>query len=552
MKVRITHAFVIVMMAILIASPAVAAFGNSPTDSIDQDVNIGELFTDLLDTGAELLLTNIDSEGAPAVIYGQLGLPSADLGLTDEMFAGNMAFALVATQGELLEYALNLIGGQFLNATSKLTDGRITAQQFEGGLPDPSSILQMIGTDFGLLFSAYLNLDLATANSRMSAVLGRLNTLFGLSFAELFTLRIDESIIPPDMNVQLPFESVDIYVYNIVNEFDDTLTAIMAGLDATGLLGSMDSTKFTDTRGSAAGLLAIPDMGIFSDLFGGGDGGVPPPLSDFAMAQFPVLDGPLALAAVGYIDDQVLTIDDTSLSIAELVGAEGTITPMTEHSYVVSNMPVDVNITGISPSVAGLSYYEPGGNIAFWNASALGGQSDYEIFFDDHEFPPEVSIERTFAPETATAGGSTVVTVTVTNDGGVGINDVTISDVEFQTLYTSVSVTGTTSRTVSTLLPGESESIQYTVTFVNEGAYLFPGAVAEYTYDGTTYDKDTVDHGFVVASEPAAFVGQIFGDAMANFPEITLGIGGLFALTAIYSIAGLVRGGRSEGGGYGI
>ncbi|UCE09329.1 MAG: DUF11 domain-containing protein [Candidatus Thorarchaeota archaeon] len=551
MKIRITHAFVIVMMAILIASPAAAAFDSIQVEP-DQVDDIGQFFTELLDTGAELLLTNIDSEGAPAVIYGQLGLPSEDLGLSDEMFDGNMAFALIATQGELLEYALNLIGGQFLNASSKLTDGQITAQQFEGGLPDPSQILQMIGTDFGLLFSAYLNLDAATANSRMSQVLGRLDSLFGLSFTELFTLRIDESIIPPDVDVQLPFDSLDIYVYNIVNEFADTLTAIMDGLDTSGILGSMDSTKFTDNRGSAAGLLAIPDMGIFNDLFGGGEEEPPTPLSDFAVAQFPMLDGPLAIAAVGYIDDQVLTIDDTSLSLAELIGATGSITPMSEHSYVVSNMPVEVNITGYSPSVANLSYHEPGSSLVFWNASGLGVQSDYEIFFDDHEFPPEVSIERTFAPGTATVGGSIVVTVTVTNNGGVSITDVEVSDVEFQLLYSSASVTGTTSTTVSTLLPGESESMQYTVTFANEGAYLFPGAKVNYTYDATTYDKDTVDHGFTVEPEPTAFAGQLLSDAMANFPEITLGIGALFGLTAIYSIAGIVRGGGGRQDTYGI
>jgi hypothetical protein len=266
-------------------------------------------------------------------------------------------------------------------------------------------------------------------------------------------------------------------------------------------------------------------------------------------SQFPTdLEGPLSIAAVGYIDEQVLALGDTELSIGELIGATTAITPLTTHSYVAALLPPEVNVTGISPNIEGLSGYDNESNIVFWNASGLGTQSDYLVYFDSDEFPPEVTIERTFDPTTVGVGGSTTVTVTVTNEGSVPIADVAISDVEFEALYDHVTVTGARYLEIATIPVGGSASISYDVTFHNEGGYSFPKAMMNYTYDGRDYSKETTIDGVVVTNDLVGVAGQILGDAYANFPIPTLAIGGLMVIGLLVNLMGLRKGGG--GGSY--
>lgn len=551
---RIKHAIFIFLIGLLVIAPVVAASAVDPVRSVDQE-DFGQFFEQLLSDGAELLFTNIDDDGAPAVIYGQLGLPNDALDLEAEMYDGCLAMAMIATRGEMLEYVFELLGaGDIFGGESFKGVDDITTAQFgdEGFAID--DIFNLLGTDFGLLFSVYVNLNAAVSMSRMGQVLQSLNTGFELSFTDLFSLRIDESIIPPEAQgeIQLPFDSLDIYIYQISNQFDVTLSAVLGGLNADGLLGAIDSAKFTGTRGAAAGLLVIPDMADIMDLVSGffNSSASDPYPSQFITAQIPDIQGSLSIAAAAYVDEQVVSLGDDSMSIGELIGATGSITPLSANSYVVAHMPGSANVTDITPNTEDLAYFDTSASLAFWNSSALGSQSDYIIHFESDDFPPEVSIERVFVPTSTGVGGSTTVTVTATNEGDVAISNVNITDTGFMGLYSSVTVTGTTSDVVASLAPGASTSIEYTVTFQNEGGYLFPGAVVSYVYDGTTFDKDTVDHGVDVAPDLGSMVGQALGDAMANFPEVTLALGGLVALTGIYSILGLIRGGKEVAGGY--
>jgi hypothetical protein len=132
MKLNKKHAFVIIAIGFLFSIPAVNA-ANTGGAVVAQDFNEDFLF-DLLENGAEVVFTAIDEQGAPAVVYGQLGVPDEQLALNDPMYEGCIVMALIATQGELLEYVLDLVGAELFNFTDGGGGGPFMAQQFgEGG-----------------------------------------------------------------------------------------------------------------------------------------------------------------------------------------------------------------------------------------------------------------------------------------------------------------------------------------------------------------------------------------------------------------------------------
>ena len=509
-----------------------------------QDTDPTEIIELLLTEGAEILLTNIDENGAPAVIYAQLGLPSAELDLEAEMFDNCLALAVMATRGELLDYVFSLIGEEFMGGG----EPGFMLSQFEEGFT-PEAILDLLGSDFSLLISAYYNLDEAVAIGKMGQVLAHLANpaVFGFSFADIIHLRIDESFFPPEAEMTLPFEALDVFMYQVTNPFADALSVVLGGLDDTGLLGTIDESIFLAERGAAAGLLAIPDMGDLVELFNSTiSGGTAFSLAaeSFAPAQFESLDGSISVAAVGYIGEQILSYGDTDLSIGSLVGATGSFSPMSDGlSMVMGVMPEGSNITGVSPDVEGLTMYENDSNMVMWNASGLGVRSDYIIEFESDDFPPDIVIERTFSPGSTVPGGSVEVIVSVTNNGTVPIGNITITDDGIGAIYGAVDVTGTTTALVSSLAPGATTSMAYTVTFTNEGKYTFPNAELTYEFNSRTYAKDTATDGYDVVADPAQLLTQMILDGMPYSGAIL----GIVALGALFNLNKMRKGG---GGGY--
>ncbi|MGV9168547.1 MAG: CARDB domain-containing protein [Promethearchaeia archaeon] len=531
----ITISFIV---AFLVIPSVVTAASTSPAFAPAQ--NPEEIIGELLDEGAEILLSSIDEEGAPRVLYGQLGLPSDALAIEDEMYDDCMALALVATQGEFLNYVFDLVGVSEMTGGGFAEDG-FTPSQFDGGM-DMSGIMDYLGDEFTLMFAAYLNIDESTAQSRMDSVRSHLHSAdgFGFNFAELLTLRIDEDTIPEEEeNVTLPFDSIDLFLYEVSNPFDDAVSAVLGGLSHDGLLGSIDETVFTDARGSAAGMLAIPDIANLVQLFEGSS--QPATLPDFAIAQNPFenVTGPIAIAAAGYVGEQHLALGDTELKLSSLVGSPTEFNPLPDGlSVVMADMPVTSNITGYSPNVANMSFYDNSSKTVFWNATGIGTVSDYILNFESDSFPPNVTISRSFSPEAVAVGGATTVTVTVTNNGDSPITNITVSDTGLSTIYDSVTVDGNTQTTVSSVSPGESMTMQYTVTFPNEGSYSFPGAAVMYEYDGKLYDKNTDRQSVIVRSE----LGSLFMQGLQDgWPYAPLALG-LVGLGAVFNLVRLVRG----------
>ncbi len=548
MKLNKKHAFVILAIGFLFSIPAVTA-ANSGSAVIAQDIGEEFLFN-LIDNGAEVVFTAIDDQGAPAVVYGQLGVPDEQLALDDPMYEGCIVMALIATQGELIEYIMDLVGNDLFNFTDG-GGGDFFAQQFGEDMFNPESIFDMLGTDFSILINIFFDLTDAEAQSQMASIRSHLHTNFLFDFAELLNLRIDEDFIEGIVGepVDLPFTGVNLFIYQVTNPFEDAVNSVLSVMDQTGFISSIDSTKFTEARASGAGLLAVPDMGDLMDLIEGFTGGGEPSPASFLLSQMPDLDGPLAIAAAGYIGDQVLSTSSNELNIFEdLLGKPSTSVVNgldNGQSLVGAYLPENMNVTSYFPEDEALNrtFYDENASIIFWNATAYTDVSDYSISFEAGDFPPMVTITRTFDPETAIPGGSTTVTVTVENDGTEAIDNVTITDASIAATYpASVTVTGDTSASTPSLAGGSTLFFTYTVTFAAEGVYAFAPATLEYEYGGTEFSKHTHVDGFTVTADPVGLLQDMFMDGM----PFTALMGGTVALGAIVNIVMMARG---RGGG---
>jgi uncharacterized repeat protein (TIGR01451 family) len=502
MKLQYRHAFAIFLVTFLAFAPAVAASSSQVGFSIAQDIDPGQLIENLLTDGAEVLFTNIDEQGVPAVIYGQLGIPSGALEFDNPMYDGCIAMVLAATHGEIINMILELIGASGFIGGGDGGGGFLPAQ-FGGDMFNLDTIFDMIGTEFNLLVNVFVNVAETSSVTQMTSIKSHLASTFGFSFTELIHIRIDESTFPPDLNFQLPFDSIDVYVNQELNLFAGALSAILGVMSPEGFMQDVDQAKFTASEAAAAGLLAIPDMAELIDLiqsfgFGGEEGGGIFPLADvgFAPAQFPFdLSGPIAVAAAGYLGEQEVSATSTSLSLGTLMGATGTIGPLDAGlSIVLAHMPEFVNITSYEPydGATNHSFFIEDAGMLFWNSTAFGDVDDYVINFEESPFPPLITVNRVFTPDSGeiTVGGTTTVTVTVTNEGDEAISNVTLTDIGVGGIYDSITVSGTQSQSFSSIAAGASETISYTVTFANEGSYTFPKATAEYDYDGRTFTKE--------------------------------------------------------------
>ncbi|TFF95991.1 DUF11 domain-containing protein [Candidatus Thorarchaeota archaeon] len=242
-----------------------------------------------------------------------------------------------------------------------------------------------------------------------------------------------------------------------------------------------------------------------------------------------------------------MSSETTSIGIKELLGADAAFSPLDSGlSLVLMQVPTGVNITTYEPSAENASFYNVDDGMVMWNASYFGDEDDYKIYFSSDEFPPPISLSRTFDPESVSVGGATTVTVTVTNEGDLPIQNLTLSDLGITQIYSTVSVSGDQVLEHLELEGGESVSISYTVTFPNEGSYTFPKATLLYEYDGVTYEKRSSTGSVVVSADPVSVLSQAIADGW----PYTGGVIGLVAIVGIWQIVGLVRGAKSGGGQY--
>jgi hypothetical protein len=547
MKLNYKHVFALTAMICLLAAPSIAA-ANSGGIVVAQDIS-GDFLFQLIQNGAEVVFTAIDPEGIPAVIYGQLGIPSEELALSNAMYTDCMLMALVSTQGELLDYILDLVGSGLFNFSG--SGGGLSAQQFGEGGFDVNSILGLLGTDFNLLINVFVNADDTAAHTNMAAIKAHLSSSFDFTFSDLLDLRIDESFFPPDSGITLPFDSINVFISQVENTFADAVNSVFGVMDGSGFLTSFDHSIFAEARASGAGLVAIPDLAALSDLINGFGGPTPPTATSFLTSQLENLTGPIAVAFAGYIGDQVLSTSSTELNIFEDLlhkSPTATVTGITGgQSFVVCFMPSGVNVTSYTPEDEALNrtYYDSSSNVVFWNATYYTDQPDYTINFNEYSFPPLVNITRVFSPSTTTPGGSVEVTVSIHNQGDVAISNVSAIDDSINATYTSVSVTGPTSGSSSSIPAGGLLTFTYTVTFQYEGGYAFAPALMHYDFNGTTYYKQTHIDGYTVSADPIGLLMQMFNDGMPYTGIVV----GLVGLGAIVNIALMIRG-KGGGGSY--
>lgn len=528
MRIIHKHFATIVLVVFLAIVPVAAASQQGPKFTPAQGFNPDQFIQVLFTNGAELVYSSIDQDGVPAVVYAQLGMPSSELQLSSDMYDGCLVMALAGVHGQMLNYLLTLFGN-ISGSSGPLSISSFTPMQGTSTF-NPNQLLGYLGTEFNLMIAGFLNLDQQVSAQRMSAIAGHLQTAFGFGFSPLFQLRVDQSLLP---NITLPFTSLDLYIYQVTNAFGPLVDAVLSVMNQGGFLSSFNKTIFESARASGAVLVAIPDIAELLGLFNSTMGGVGP----FALSQMPSLSGPIAVAAVGYIGDQVVSSTTTDLSIGSLIGAT-TFKPLSQGmSIVVANMPNSVPIVSYTPEHVNRSFYDNVSQLVLWNATAFGEQSDYVLHFTAGRFPPLITVQRVFSPITTGIGGQTLVTVTVTNKGTSPITNLNLTDRGFLGYYKTLNVSGTTSAFVSSLAPSETTSITYTVTFRNEGTYTFPGAVLHYTFNSTGYTKYSPDDGFAVTTSIGNVLLRMISDGMPVSGVIVA----LIALGGVWQVFKLVK-----------
>jgi hypothetical protein len=533
---RITIALFIFVFLII---PITTSFGfteKSFTTSQDDGSN---LFMDqLLDQGAELLVANIDSEGEAEVIYGQLGLPTTALSMDDDMYDNCILMALVATRGELLDYVFSwATGGLFAGPGNGengdgIGGGGTGFSLAQDGNP-LGGITNYLGSDFRLLITSFINLDAISVLEQSLQIQTHLTSQFGFTFSQLFSMRVDESSLPSD--VELPFTSLDLLIHYVESDFENALSSILDGVgNDDGILSSLDSTIFSSATSSAAAIFAIPDIEELLSTFGDMSGGEPEPQPGFFLSQMEGLTGSIALATIGYVGDQVLSYGSTEVGLSELIGEPTTIGSFDDgFSMAVINLPDDVNITDYSPVGVNQSAYDNETQSVFWNASSFGDQDDYVVNFESGKFPPMVTLERAFTPEVSTIGSTVTVTVTLVNGDDGPLSDIQILDDGFLDFYPDLEVTGPLTKSVTSLGVSETTDLSYEVTFAYEGAYTFPGALVNFTFGGEAFTKSFPKMSYVVAAD--------LGSVLSQSGPYTLAFAGVIVLGAIFNLRGLFR-----------
>lgn len=545
MKLNYKHALALIALVFFMSASAVAALENGNA-VVAQDEFGEDFFGQLIQNGAEVVFANIDQQGQPAVIYGQLGVPDEQLGLGEEMYQGCIVMALVATQGELLAYALDLIGGELFNFDDG--GGEFMAAQFDGEGLDFGEIFDLLGTDLSLMFNVFINVPAGQAASKMGQIRTHMASNFGFAFSLLLDLRIDETTFPEEWEMDLPFESIHLYIHQVTNTFANAVDAILNVMDQSGFLQSIDRSVFTDAPASGAGILAVPDMAELIGLIGGFSNDTSPSPMSFVTAQMPELEGPVAVAAAGYIGEQVVFSGTDHLNIFEdLLGKSptGVVNGLTTgQSYVLVGVPGNMNLTSYTPEneAGNVTSYDSGVGMVVWNATAFSDQPDYTLNFEEGNFPPLVTITRTFTPVTTSPGGSTVVTVTVTNVGPEAIYNVSLSDEGFAARYPLTTVTGDTFAGTTELLGGQDLTITYTIEFPNEGRYTLDSALVAYGFEGNSFLKTTHVDGFDVTADPIGLLSQMISD---GWPYTGVMIG-VVAIGAIFNIVRMARAGGGK------
>ncbi|MEM4735014.1 MAG: hypothetical protein QXS20_04770 [Candidatus Thorarchaeota archaeon] len=533
MRTNKTTIFGLLFLTVLAVAPSVAAW----TPFAPSQADFEDIISLILTRGAEVALASVDDGGVPIVVYGQVGVPSDVLQLTDPMYQGCLAMALVATRGGVLEYILQMVG--FMNSSSSQGMTALTQYAPAQTMPQsPQDIIGMLGSDIKLLVAIYVNIDQAVSQGRISQVLNLLSTNFGFSFAPFLILRIDKTMFPPEMADQIPFDSIDLYSYTIGNEFPNIMSSVFQVMDDSGILGGISTNVFIDSPMAATGILVVPDMSALGDLFGSTESSsLAEGLSPFTLAQMANLTGPMVVAAAGYMGEQVVSSTDTSLGLAQLLGASS-LTPLSGAlSMVAINMPTSVNITSFTPSAENYSFYDPSANMVAWNATHFGVQPDYRVYFGAEQFPPMIRLERTITPSFTAVGGSAQVTVTVRNEGNAPIENLFLNDTGVSGIYTTISLTGENSKSAPVLAPNQTLTVSYQVQFTNEGSYTFPRPVLQYVYNNRTYVKLGRVQSVVVSQDLAGFIGSAIMDGMPFSGAILA----LVALVGLYSVRGIIK-----------
>ncbi|OGD44714.1 hypothetical protein A3K69_06710 [Candidatus Bathyarchaeota archaeon RBG_16_57_9] len=154
--------------------------------------------------------------------------------------------------------------------------------------------------------------------------------------------------------------------------------------------------------------------------------------------------------------------------------------------------------------------------------------------------PPWIEIEKMLDGYTMGPGKTVRVTVTATNHGSRAAENVVLRDTGIADVYGTVTVTGETFKAATSLAPGQSVALSYSVTARNPGTYTLMPAMLTYSYGGASYSE--VSERYILGSGPPGIMdilGALRLDTILIIDLVTDG-GGRAATDVLLAAAGLL------------
>jgi len=404
-------------------------------------------------------------------------------------------------------------GSQGLVASLLIShDGMVDMLSKPGVLPDyvdVGSFTNLLPPTFAVI--VYANVPQPDAESRANTFSSTFSSAYGVSLQKIAAFGMTQSFD----TAQVPFTVI---LYQSPSTFSDVAGIYMDRyvghggfaelVDEASGNGRLIPHANTDSADGSLIFAGIVDITPLSEFLLFGE--IPENYTDIVT---PLLEGPVGVSGgLSYFNHGYTKIGGKDvLDLLSLLGAEETpsFSPDATSSLMILMAPnstdtggpdegANVKITTTLPlgqaeydliyeilSIFGQVHLgRPG--------EQLGGQS-FQVEIEGVALPLNARITKSVSPETTSPNGVVQVTVTVKNDDSKAMTDVLVDDGMTISGYpTSASVvSGSTSMTVGSVVPGESKSLTYGIRLGEAGAYTLKPASLTYSYAGKVFEDNS-------------------------------------------------------------
>jgi len=186
---------------------------------------------------------------------------------------------------------------------------------------------------------------------------------------------------------------------------------------------------------------------------------------------------------LGYTEEHVILSEDADISA---IGVFGPTEDEEQNGFTAVSIPEDA-VSGVEENLSTMGSLE----VLSTGGSTLS--ENFRLFFGGSTLPLLVKVTKTVTPEIIGREGSVTVNVLVENRDIDAMSAVELNDEESLRGYSPSAriVSGITSGYWSSILPGASESISYTIELGDLGVYTLQKAHLNYQHGDNEYSKQS-------------------------------------------------------------